>query len=121
MGGDRRGNYGIWTRADRDVLSREWSRGVAVAEIAARLGRSGQSVQGAAKRFQFRRPIDFIRVYNPPKLAAHSSLRPPHVEGEPFSNDWFASQQSAFVAAMEANPSERPSGHVIHNSSGSTR
>jgi hypothetical protein len=104
-----------WSEEEDALCSELWLNGVIAREIAERLERSPSAVRSRSQHLN----LPQRHVGNHLRNSARIS-RPPHIRGEETSPEWYECQQLAFVEAMEANPSERPSdipeerqGHVI--------
>jgi hypothetical protein len=100
-----------WTQEEDELCSELWLKGVIARLIAEQLGRTPSAVRSRSQHLN----LPQRHIGNNPR-----AKRPPHIRGEENTPEWYDSQQAAFVAAMEAYPSERPSeipeerlGHVI--------
>lgn len=112
-----------WTAAE-DALLREHYPTMGVRVRALMPTRTGGSISSRASVLGLRVRCE-VHARNgmmSPAAVAARSLRPlkPKITGEPFSREWYVSQDRAFCAAMQAS-GEFPSGRGSYNGAGSGR
>jgi hypothetical protein len=105
----------VWTEGEDRLCSELWLKGVVARKIAEQLGRTPSAVRSRSQHLNLPQRHVGNHLRNSARIE-----RPSHIRGEEISPEWYESQQLAFVAAMKAHPTERPSdvpeerqGHVV--------